>query len=285
MTKEQLFESMQYIGDDLLAESEKPARVRRPWIGVAAAAACVVIIAGVWFGREQPKAAAGDIETMKGNQTAPPDAIPVGVPVGVNGPASLPDAAPTVLAWKELESMPESEEMFFALFGQLLTDEQLAMCGPEIRLEWMESLRGWAEFFGWGELYRVNLTATDPAWGGEIRIRIRDLDAPEAPALPVDADWREKTDPIPSLNGKEYRAYRLEHDYLPGEPHVWMCAVFEQENVEYTFLADVPAEQETEAAVDLMDLLLAYMGTHRTPDLASIHWEGPMTSPPGTPDE
>ncbi len=292
MTKEMLFESMQYIGDDLLAASEKPARTRRPWIGVAAAAACLVILAGVWFSRTQPDKGAEDILELKGDQTAPPDAVPVGangdivgVPGGVNGPMAQPDAAPTALAWKELESMPESEEMFFALFGQLLTDEQLAMCGPEIRLEWMESLRGWAEFFGWGELYRVNLTATDPAWGGEIRIRVRDLDAPEAPALPVDADWREKTDPIPSLNGKEYRAYRLEYDYLPGEPHVWMCVVFEKENLEYTLLADAPAARETEAAVDLMDLLLAYAGTHYAPDLASIHWEGPTTSPPETPDE
>lgn len=285
MTKEMLFESMQYIGDDLISESEKPVRSRRPWIGVAAAAACLALLAGVWFSREQPRAAAGDIETMKGNQTAPPDAMPVGVPGSANGPASLPDAAPTVLAWNELESMPESEEMFFALFGQELTAEQLAACGPEIRLEWMESLRGWAEFFGWGELYRVNLTATDPAWGGEIQIRIRDLDALEAPALPTDADWREKTDPIPSLNGKEYRAYRLAYDYLPGEPHVWMCVVYEQENVEYTFLADVPAEKETEAAVDLRDMLLAYMGTHRTPDLASIHWEGQLTALPEAPAE
>jgi hypothetical protein len=211
-----------------------------------------------------------------------PGGITLDVPGSVNGPAAQPDAAPTVLAWNELESMPETETAFFALFGQPLTEEQLKECSPEIRLEWMESLRGVALFFGMGELYRIELTASNPAWDGQVQLRIRDRDSLQAPAF--DADWLEKTGKRAALNGQEYRAYRLEYDYLPGEPHVWMCVVFEKENLEYTLLADAPAARETEAAVDLMDLLLAYAGTHRVPDLAAIPWdEEASRTPPETP--
>lgn len=299
MTKEQLFESMQYIGDDLISASERPARTRRPWLGVAAAAACFVLIAGVWLSRprpdagegnnevdfqgigtpHRPDAGAGNVAELKGDQTPPPDVVPAGVPGGMtidvpgssNGPAATPGAAPTVLAWNELKTMPEHEAMFFAVFGQPLTEEQLAACCPEIRLEWMESMRGYAELFGWGELYRVTITATDPAWDGNLTVYLRDRDALQAPAQPWDEEWRKEVETrIAALNGQEYRAYRFEYDYLPGEPHVWMCVVFEKENVEYTLLADAPAAQETEAAVDLMDLLLAYAGTHNVPELSGF---------------
>ncbi len=282
MTKEMLFESLQYVGDDLLAESEKTVRVRRPWLGVAAAAACLCLIAGLYFGlpRQDTVAVAGVGAELKGkiSQTPPPDAMPVGASIGVpgsvNGPMTQPDAVPTMLAWNELKTMPESEEMFFAVFGQPLTEEQLAACCPEIRLEWMESMRGYAELFGWGELYRVTIAATDPAWDGNLTVYLRDRDALQAPAQPWDEEWRKEVETrIAALNGQEYRAYRFEYDYLPDEPHVWMCVVFEKENVEYTLRADAPAEQETQAAADLRDLLLAYAGTHYTPDLGSFRGE------------
>lgn len=293
MTKEQLLESMQYIGDDLLEESEAPARKRRsPWPGVAAAAACFVLIAGVYFGRPQP--AGGDPAALKGgDQTPPPDAVRVGVPgdiVGVpgsvNGPAMLPDAEPTVLAWNELEGAPGADKtMFFALFGQPLTAEQLAACCPEIRLEWMASLRGVGEYFGWGELYRVALTASDPACAGEIAVQLRDRDALRPPASPWDEGWTE-TPHTAELNGQEYRAYRAEYDKYPGEPYVWMSVVFEKENVEYTLTANVPLESEKQAAVDLKDLLLAYTGTHTVPDLSGFRYgDGVLVDQTLTPEE
>ena len=284
MTEMKLFESMQYIGDDLLAESEKPARKSRPWLGAAAAAACLVLIAGVYFSRPQP--AGGDPAALKGgDQTPPPDAIRAGVPgdiVGVpgsaNGPAALPDAVPSVLAWNELEGEPPSAEsaMFFALFGGQLTQEQLAACCPEIRLEWMDSLQGSGAYFGSGELYNVTLTAKNPAWDGSVTVQLLNLAAPQAPTQPWDAEWMQMQEAHTAyLNEQAYRAYRCEYDMYPGEPYVWMSAVFERENVEYRFTANVPKENEQQAAVDLKDMLLAYIGTHYTPDLASFRCDEP----------
>ena len=42
---------------------------------------------------------------------------------------------------------------------------------------------------------------------------------------------------------------------------------FEKENLEYTLLSNAPTAEEDNAAIDLRDLLLAYIGTHSVPDL------------------
>ena len=275
MTNGQLFESMQHIGDDLLVESETAKRARRPWIGIVAAAACLALIVGVCFAQLGPSA--GHQETESKTHLSEP--VPgVMVVAGENTPALMQTAEPAVLAWNELEVAQSTDNaMFFALFGQPLTEEELAACSPETRPDGIDSLAGYGLYFGWGQLYCATLTASDPAWDGKIVVQLKNMDAPQTPVQPWDEGWAEEPH-VAYLNGQAYRAYRAEYDMYPDTPYVWMSVVFEKGNVEYELTANVPKEAEKQAAADLMYLMLAYTDTNTVPDFSGFQYGEGMSA-------
>ena len=274
MTAMQLFESLQYLDDELLAAPARSAAPIRRW-PLWAAAACLalaVIFPAVLSGprpgtetahtdpaprSETPRAVAG------GAATRP--VVPVGVPGGVPGPDAAEAAAPkpTVLAWNERESALGAE-MYVYLTSEPLTAAQMAEYGPEIRMEWMADAEGFAVYYGWGELAWAELLFSDPAWDGTITLRLRDAAAQPIPSFGPEP---EKTDTVGALNGQEYRAYRYAYTERDGTPWAELSVVFERNGVAYAMCTTAPQSAEEAAALDLADLLLAYAGTHSTPDL------------------
>ena len=63
------------------------------------------------------------------------------------------------------------------------------------------------------------------------------------------------------------RAGRCTWDGQDGTAWTELTAVFEKENVACTLHTAAPGSAKAAAAMDLADLLLAYAGTHSTPDL------------------
>jgi len=290
MTSEQLFDSLQYLDDDLIEVGETHTKKRRFWLKWGCTAACLVLLAGAALyashGRTKP---AGYIEQpVSGGsevnfQTERP-IQPVGVP-GTNAamePApGMADPVPEILAWNDVEESPAQAdwalEQGVIMVGEKLTKEQLAACMPEILLPWMENADGFATYLlhdGSGGLANVELQVTNPDWGGVSTVRIRDRDAWQMPECIVGMDEEEK---VSAWNGLEYRAYRHRYDYGEGDPKenppeswVELTVKFGKEDLEYTILSSVPCTEEQSAALDLRDLLLAYSGTHYVPDLSGF---------------
>ena len=290
MTSTQLFESFQYLDDALLAEAPArtaaPRRVRLRW---GAAAACVLLVAGAVLALPRLKSApATGVGEVNWTWTPPPQSAAGGAetprpiqPGGVPGAEALEAApAPTVLAWNDVEGAagPLGADVAGVMqVGEPLTGAQTAECAPEIRLEWMDGFTGFASYYlkdGAGGLACVEMKVTH-AGVGEYTIRLRDVDAPKTPNCI--ARPGPETDRVGSLNGLEYRAYRLRYYHGEGDPALYppeawteMEIVFVRENVEYTLSAAVPETLEDAAAADLKDLLLAYAGTHAVPDLRAF---------------
>ena len=282
MTKEQLFESLQYLDDDLIVCDGEMARQAHAWKRWGCAAACLVLLAGAALcaakhtSVETPVSGGPEISA----QTQRP-IQPVGVPGEAPPAPAASDPAPTVLKWIDddgsaTEATDWALKQGVCMVGETLTAEQIGECMPEIQLEWMENAQGFATYLlgdGSGGLVNVELKVTNPDWGGTSTIRIRDKDAWQIPVCGVGQSENERA---ATINGQEYRAYR--HPYFSGEgdpnenppqPWVELTVRFEKENLEYELLAGVPAAEEDKAACDLRDLLLAYAGTHRVPDLNS----------------
>lgn len=286
MTKEQLFESFQYLDDDLITFGEERTRQSRVWKRWGCAAACLVLLAGaVMLALRSPREAKTGVpaggkpeDTAQTQRPIQPGGVP-GVPEE-NPPAPAGnDPAPTVLAWID-DDGAASEATDWALkqgvcmIGEKLTAEQLKACLPEIMLEWMANAEGAATYLlgdGSGGLVNVELKVTNPDWGGTTTIRIRDKDAWQVPVCGVGLNENKST---AAINGQEYSACR--HYYYFGEgdpkenppqPWVELTVRFEKENLEYTLLSNAPTAEEDNAAIDLRDLLLAYIGTHSVPDL------------------
>ena len=286
MTKEQLFESFQYLDDDLIAFGEKRTGQKRVWTRWGCAAACLVLLAGATLfavcgtriGRTGIPVGGKAEDAVQTQRPIQRVGVP-GVP-GENPPAGN-DPAPAVLAWTDTDGTAAETgdwalKQGVCMVGEKLTAAQVRECMPEILLEWMANAEGAATYLlhdGSGGLVNVELKVTNPDWGGTSTIRIRDKDAWQAPVCGVGLDEDKSA---ATLNGQEYRAFR--HSYFSGEgdpnetppqPWVELSVSFEKENLEYTMLSAVPATEEERAACDLRDLLLAYIGTHSVPDLNS----------------
>jgi hypothetical protein len=284
----QLFESLQYLDDALLTKA--PAvNSRRVWLRWGTAVAAFVLVTGAVLalprlrsGGEVPAPAAGSGEVYWTElpQIADETARPI-QPGGVPGPGAAPDAAPVpdVLAWNDVDETRRgiaSDVAGVMMVGEPLTGAQIAVCAPEIRLEWMDGFTGFAAYYlkgGAGGLAYIEMTV--PHEGvGTYTVRLRDVNAPEMPSCyPVQG-----TDSVGSLGGQAYRAYRLRYFHGEGDPaqnppEAWteMQVVFEREEVVYTLTAAVPQALEDAAAIDLRDLLLAYAGSHGVPDLGAFH--------------
>lgn len=295
MTGEQLFESLQYL-DDALVEEAPVGNSRRVWLRWGAAAAAFVLVTGAVLalprlrsGGEVPAPAAGSGEVYWtelpriADETARPiqpggvpgpDAVPVGVP-GTEAGAPVPD----ILAWNDIDV---SERIAADVAGVMqvaepLTAAQTAACAPEIRLEWMEEFTGFAAYYlkdGAGGLAYIELTVPSPARNGKCTVRIRDVNAPAYAGCIMQPQPEEK---VGSINGQDYRAYRIRYLHGQGDPKSnppedWteLTVRFVKENVEYTLSTDAPASQALQAETELRDLLLAYAGTHNVPDLSAF---------------
>ena len=304
MTNMQLLESLQFLDDSVLEESETFAASsgggrRKIWLRWGSAAACLLVIAGVVYAASRrparetvtvPAAPGTEVNfTTPQPQQAMGEPQPGGVP-GTNGATAHAEAPPAygvdapvpdILAWNDVDASAAVQADWalasgVVMVGERLTREQLAECMPEILLEWMENAEGYASYLlhdGSGGLAYVELKVTNAAWGGTTTVRIRDKDAWQIPTCVVGQEEDEK---VSAWNGMEYRAYR--HYYYFGEgdpnetpPQPWaeLSVKFERENLEYTLLNNVPQTEEQSAALDLRDLLLSYSGTHRVPDLGS----------------
>ena len=285
MTSIQLFESLQYLDDGLLEET--PAvNARRVWLRWGAAAACALLVAGAVLAlprlkNEPAPATGGEVywtplpQGAAGGAETPRPIQPGGVP-GPEAAEAVP--VPTVLAWNEVDGAawtPEADVAGVMQVAEPLTAAQTAECSPEIRLDWMDDFTGYAAYYlkdGAGGLAHIEMKVTDPGVG-TYTVRLRDVNAPEMPSCyPA-----KETDSVGSLNGQEYRAYRMQYYHGEGDPALnppaaWteMKLVFVRENVEYTLLADVPQTLADAAAIDLRDLLLAYAGSHSVPDLSAF---------------
>ncbi|MBR6312064.1 MAG: hypothetical protein IKR51_03720 [Oscillospiraceae bacterium] len=292
-----LFESLQYIDDEMLTEEIPAAAPKRTWVRWGAAAACLVIAVGavallhkpapepapvggdrpiVPVGIPGPEVAAGDRPIVPGgvpeDRTGAPETKPSPPPM----PGAMPDdPAPDVLAWNTVDYSAVSVDMSVASVGEPLTKEQLAECLPEIRPEWMSNAEGYAIYWlmdGSGGLAWVELRFTDAERGWTIRATLVPEDAVRAPAFGLEPEPDER---VSSFDGHEYRAYRAYYDDADGVRRVWMGADFEKDGIEYTLTTDVVIADRDElyAAIDLRDVMLAYMtGTHYTPDLSGYQY-------------
>ncbi len=282
MTREQLFDSLQYLDDELIAVSEEPKGQARVWRRWGSLAACLILLAGaVTFAVRDPRGGTCTMPASGEQEAAAQTERPI-QPGGVPGPATEAEApAPASLAWIDVDSAA-AEKGDWALkqgvfmVGEKLTAAQCAECMPEILLEWMANAEGFATYLlgdGSGGLVNVELRVTNPEWGGTTTIRIRDRDAWQVPVCGVGLQENARA---ATLNGLEYRAYRYAYFYGEGDPKenppapwVELSVEFEKENLEYTMVSSVPAAEAERAAADLRDLLLAYAGTHAVPDLNS----------------
>ena len=298
MTGMQLFESLQYLDDTLLTEGQRAAAHPKPrlrWI----AAACLVLAVGVaaaLHGQKPVGKSVTDLGTVspvqgtgeKGMKPIQPGGVP-GLdpqPVGVPGPGALPggEPGPAVLEWNDLDAA-ERFDAGLAQGGVImvadpLTEAELSDCCPEIRLEWMGNAEGYAAYYlvdGSGGLAFAELRFTNPAWDGTTTVRIRDTSAPKQPDPPF---IRWDSDTVGVLNRQEYRAYRCFYDDADAVPRVDLMVIFRKENVEYTMVSDFPRDAQAAAEQDMTDLLLAYAGTHRVPELSAFRFSGDTRAVP-----
>ena len=283
MTGNQLFESLQYLDDALVEESEaRPANktVRLRW---AAAAAVVVVIAGAALAlprlrKPEPGGVSGtEVFFTQLPQKAKGDPQPGGVPqpVGVPGPdAATAAPEPDGLAWNDLDRSRKSigtDVAGVAMVSEPLTKAQTAACAPEILEAWMAQFDGCAAYYlkdGAGGLAYIELSVVNAAWGGTCTVHIKDRDTPDPASCFVVAPL--ETDKVEHIGGLTYRAYRLRYEMYPSEPWTELTVEFEKENVAYTLRANIPAARSELAEADLRDLLLCYAGTHNAPDLSQF---------------
>ncbi len=286
MTGEQLFESLQYLDNDLLASS--PPRAARPgrWLTWAAAAClALAILIPAFLNGPKPADPGAHLDTPEagavkgaGEKTDINMSTRPIQPAGVPGPeASTPAPERVALAWNELEH-PATEIGGVVMVGDPLTQEELAACCPEIRLEWMAQVEGYASYYlidGSGGLAFVTLRYTAPEGADTITLELWDADPPPH----YDVVIPRETDRVGALNGQAYRAYRCAWTETDGPPWVELSVCFEKEHVAYALRCSVPRTEEDAAAHDLTDLLLAYAGTHSVPDLSLFRYRGSLSTP------
>ena len=289
-----LFESLQYLDDEMLTEEIPVAAPKRTWVRWGAAAACLVIAVGAFALLHKPAAEPAPVPVGGDRPIVPvgvpdPEAANGDRPIVPGGVPGFPEVnegmmpgdylgtdtpAPDVLAWNTVDYSAVSVDMSVASVGEPLTKEQLAECLPEIRPEWMSNAEGYAVYWlmdGSGGLAWVELRFTDAERGWTIRATLVPEDAVRAPAFGLEPEPDER---VSAIDGHEYRAYRAYYD-ADGVRRVWMGADFEKDGIEYTLTTDVVIADRDElyAAIDLRDVMLAYMtGTHYTPDLSGYQY-------------
>ena len=105
MTREQLFDSLQYLDDELIAVGEERTSQTRVWRRWGSLAACLVLLAGAAiFAVRGPKGGTCTMPASGEQEAAAQTERPI-QPGGVPGPAAEADApAPASLAWIDVDS-------------------------------------------------------------------------------------------------------------------------------------------------------------------------------------
>ena len=295
MTKEQLFDSLQYLDDDLLTERGEAKPRGKVWLrrGVAAAAACLVLIVGAvlayprwmqtWIQGQQSAEKTIQVQqcgpAVTAEQPAPTALIGQTAqgepqPGGVSGPQADTEPKPTTLAWTDVKADSFRDETANYTPGdEELTAEQLKACMPEILVPWMDDWSGAAHYSLWRDsstLLFVELTVSNSGWDGHISVYLHSKGGVYPTYVFSDADHVKKA----SLNGLEYRAYRWTPVWAGQEEYTLLKLLFEIDDVEYAVYTVAPAANAEQAELDLMQLLLCYAGTHNAPDLSGFRYGG-----------
>ena len=292
MKEMKLLESLQYLEDGLLEESESASFRRKTWAAPAAAAACLLIAAGAAFTlprvlRTRPLPDPGWLNAVtaspagSGETSRPTGAFDLEPRPGATAAATPappppgPAAEPDPLYWNELTELPAGGgSAWYLLVGEALTEGELSACAPGTEEWWIEGCEGYATYIGAegaGGLAWVTLLVSAEELEDPIQVTIRDTDAPEPPRLPGLPGPEEAH--AGRLNDQEYRAFRYRYEDGQGAARAWLSAVFEKDGVEFNLLADVPEALEKTAGMDLHWLIAAYSRTP-VPDLGGLSFKG-----------
>ncbi len=276
-----LFESLQFLDEELLEACEEARERPRPVLRWGALAACCLIAAGaaLVLPRIKPSAPVSDpgvsAVPLETPGTAPGvwnlDFQPR--PGGELPPAPGPAAEPEPLYWNDLPELPAVLGSWYPLVGEALTEEELAVCAPGTEERWIEGCEGYAAYIGAegvGGLAWVMLLVSAERLEEPIQVTLRDVNAPAPPSFPGGLLGPEEAH-AGRVNDQEYRAFRCYYEDGEGEKRVWLAAVFEKEGVEFTLGADVPEAQEKTAGTDLLWLLAAYTDLP-APDLGGFRF-------------
>ena len=297
MKPETLFESMEYLDDSILEESETPISIRRTWKRWAAAAACICVVgAGVFASLHLGNGIRWNdpLEAVAPNPiyTTPipmPDPNPSGENAYLIDPIPDKGTPPQVsedvlqhpsLAWNDMEQPAASvADMSVMMVSEPLTGQQLAMTAPDTPPAWLEFSDGYACYYlhdGSGGLQSINLTAKNSLRGIDATVQILN---PATPYYYGTCIMEPEPETVAgSYEGLQYTAYQ--YSYLHGEgdpklypPTQWLTLRLEflRGDVSFRLSAEVPAEKETDAKNALADILYCYAHSESVPDLNSFH--------------
>ncbi len=293
MKPETLFESLEYLDETILEESEAPVRRSRKRLA-AAACICVAgagVFAAVHMGNSPwhtvpaqpavttpvtvtdiqvpgPNAAAGESNVLEfpDRGTPPPEADTLPAHPLLHWNTSAPPAA-------------ADADMAVMLVSEPLTARQLAMSAPDSAPAWLDFTEGYASYYlrdGKGGLESVVLTARNSLRDVDVTVQIFDPDTPRYSGSCIMEPEPETT--AASYEGTQYTAYQ--YSYLHGEgdpalypPKEWLSLRldFLRGGVAYRLSAEAPAELETDAKDALADILYCYAHSEGIPDLSSFH--------------
>lgn len=265
MTKELLFESMEYLDDALLERSEKNKNVIRTRLGKwLAAAACLCLVLAGAYGLPRLLRIGGDPR-------------PVGpFPSGVQGvPPTTTDEDPSATCqvavhFNPVAQPPAEEKYFVALSGRALTEGELGALTPASpQGMWMDDLKalevsGAAEIFGWNEVYELTLRFRDRD-GVRVDLALRDASSPYASYgmfYPAEPEKFLTT----QVEGVEVTGYRYTFEET-GDTMLW--ATFERDGVAYWFTAAGAGEELKTARSYLEGMVLWYLSYPVTVDLGA----------------
>lgn len=264
MTKELLFESMEYLDDALLERSEKNKDViRTRWGKWLAAAACLCLVLAGAYGLPRLLRTGGDPR-------------PVGpFPSGVQGvPPTTTDEDPSATCQVAVHfnpiTQPPETANFVALSGRALTgEERSALLPASPEGTWMDDLKAlevnsWVELFGWGEPYQVRLRFRDKE-GLRVDLALRDASSPYASYgmfYPVTPEKFLTT----QVEGVEVTGYRYTFEET-GDTMLW--ATFERDGVAYWFTALGDADTAKTVQAYIEGMVLWYLSYPVTVDLGA----------------
>ena len=289
MTKEQLFESIGYLDDDLLERGGRVGTARPVWMRWAAAAACVCIVAGAviataprWRASEQPlpnreETPADRTGEMpypgETREPLPTSGTDVSLPAVTPAPGGLSETPDLIWNTAEKDASDAAPVEDFYQFAERLTEAELASVLPA----WPDSDMGTgspalevvsavAVYYGWGELAQVELVLYDPDVGGtELRVLLRDPARPRYFCILAEPE----TAAVTEINGVEITAqeYRLQDGEVTG-----LFAVFERGGVQYVVSANGWGDADW-AKKAIAGVGAAFATAPAVPDLSQFHAE------------
>lgn len=283
MDKYDFFESFSGLDADLLERSEQTRRPRAVWTRWAAAAACFAAVAAAAMAVpglvRDPGAGVEPGQTANVSEPGADVTVSAARDPLDTGPAVSLDVSPVAPPELVFNHVTEQTGPFanpiagFCIFGEELTDGELAAAAPDVLprnvdpaggVQYWE-VTGSAGYYGWGELEGVHLDFIDPEWGGRVSVVLRKPDA----RVYADVMLEDPETVTSRLGPLEYTAYRWE-----GYGGVLMWAEFRIGDVAYTAGVNADPEDAELAERDLRMVLTCYQGralSGSAPDLDAYH--------------